>query len=118
MAIMKSVMGLPEVTAKPTADDRVRVNQEEQKGHDDTAGPPDIQITNKIMANSNHATVRLPEGREKQSEDSMMRLNPTTDVPGSYQFYMRQLSDDELSLLYTAYYYDFVTFGYDPLEDL
>ena len=34
----------------------------------------------------------------------------------TYHEYMDQLSDLEIDLLYTAYYWDFQLFGYDPWE--
>lgn len=55
----------------------------------------------------------LPGKKEANSSESL-KMNPSRC--GSYEYFMHQLSSEEIDLLYTVYHRDFKILGYKPFD--
>ena len=96
------------------SDDRTKVNTSPRDKSSVDYNSSDKPDGNANLKEKTDLNTNLPDN----SDVDVYKANPSANFKGSYQFFMNQLSDDEMNLLYTAYYYDFLVFDYDPLKGL
>ena len=86
--------------------------------------PPAWDMQQQIIAHNSDEVKKLQDLEAEEREDAELAKSSGTlranvsNRQRPYEEYIRELTKEELDLLYTVYYHDFNIYGYDPCEGL